>query len=382
MNRGGGAVSPRATSKPTGLFPGRSGASATCSPRNALAPRPHQGASVVRASYACSDRIDHDMKRATCIALFFLCVAPQPAVSQGGGRGGANTLNSIPNLTAAQRDALAHTNEELSPRAGAVTAARNALAAATFAEPPNSAAIRIMAGALREAELDFARAHADALAPIQASAARLSPDQIAAWSRVAGAPQRGGRGGRGAAIYLTQGQAAALAEMSAELEPLSQAAAAARTDLPAAPASEMPAKADALRAAELKLAAARAASFARLQASPARLSPDYVASLTASGGAIGGGRGGNGLGFTLPEPIDFNDHEGYRPLFDGVSLKGWDGNPNSGAWKTAPSSANPRRAESQRKQLHRLPRRGGQGLHSEIRNQGRGHRRQRLPVPQ
>jgi Domain of Unknown Function (DUF1080) len=31
-------------------------------------------------------------------------------------------------------------------------------------------------------------------------------------------------------------------------------------------------------------------------------------------------------GFTEPAPMDFNDHEGYVPLFDGVSLKGWDGN--------------------------------------------------------
>jgi len=30
--------------------------------------------------------------------------------------------------------------------------------------------------------------------------------------------------------------------------------------------------------------------------------------------------------FTEPDPLDFNDHEGYVPLFDGVSLKGWDGN--------------------------------------------------------
>jgi 3-keto-disaccharide hydrolase len=32
-------------------------------------------------------------------------------------------------------------------------------------------------------------------------------------------------------------------------------------------------------------------------------------------------------GFTEPSPLDFNDHEGYVALFDGVSLKGWDGNP-------------------------------------------------------
>ena len=30
--------------------------------------------------------------------------------------------------------------------------------------------------------------------------------------------------------------------------------------------------------------------------------------------------------FTEPAPLDFTDHEGYVSLFDGVSLKGWDGN--------------------------------------------------------
>ncbi|MGF7081009.1 3-keto-disaccharide hydrolase [Mucilaginibacter sp. UYCu711] len=31
--------------------------------------------------------------------------------------------------------------------------------------------------------------------------------------------------------------------------------------------------------------------------------------------------------FTQPLPIDFNDHEGYVSLFDGQTLKDWDGNP-------------------------------------------------------
>src|SRR3569833_2884920 len=31
--------------------------------------------------------------------------------------------------------------------------------------------------------------------------------------------------------------------------------------------------------------------------------------------------------FTEPDPLDFNDHDGYQSLFDGLSLKGWDGNP-------------------------------------------------------
>ena len=41
------------------------------------------------------------------------------------------------------------------------------------------------------------------------------------------------------------------------------------------------------------------------------------------GAAPAGGR----MTFTEPAPFDFNDHTGYVSLFDGVSLKGWDGNP-------------------------------------------------------
>ncbi len=36
---------------------------------------------------------------------------------------------------------------------------------------------------------------------------------------------------------------------------------------------------------------------------------------------------GGRMNFTEPAPFDFNDHTGYVSLFDGVSLKGWDGNP-------------------------------------------------------
>jgi len=36
---------------------------------------------------------------------------------------------------------------------------------------------------------------------------------------------------------------------------------------------------------------------------------------------------GGRMTFTEPAPFDFNDHTGYVSLFDGISLKGWDGNP-------------------------------------------------------
>ena len=39
---------------------------------------------------------------------------------------------------------------------------------------------------------------------------------------------------------------------------------------------------------------------------------------------VAAGRGG---AFTEPNPLDFNDHDGYVSLFDGVSLTGWDGHP-------------------------------------------------------
>jgi len=39
------------------------------------------------------------------------------------------------------------------------------------------------------------------------------------------------------------------------------------------------------------------------------------------------GRGRGGMNFTEPSPYDFDDHEGYVPIFDGKSMDGWDGNP-------------------------------------------------------
>jgi len=34
-----------------------------------------------------------------------------------------------------------------------------------------------------------------------------------------------------------------------------------------------------------------------------------------------------GSAFTQPEPIDFDDHDGWMQIFDGRTLKGWDGSP-------------------------------------------------------
>ena len=39
------------------------------------------------------------------------------------------------------------------------------------------------------------------------------------------------------------------------------------------------------------------------------------------------GQGRGGGGFTQPDPIAFDDHEGWTSIFDGLSLKNWEGNP-------------------------------------------------------
>lgn len=80
----------------------------------------------------------------------------------------------------------------------------------------------------------------------------------------------------------------------------------------------------AVAAADLALAQAKASALAKIQASPDRLTREQVALLVANGGRY---TSGSNNGTSIITPMDFKDHEGYVPIFDGVSLKGWDGNP-------------------------------------------------------
>src|SRR5229473_2720964 len=50
----------------------------------------------------------------------------------------------------------------------------------------------------------------------------------------------------------------------------------------------------------------------------------------APGGQGGGRQGGRGGGFKQPDPIDFNERDGWTSLFDGKTLTGWSGDNN---WK-------------------------------------------------
>ena len=103
---------------------------------------------------------------------------------------------------------------------------------------------------------------------------------------------------------------------------------------------------DTLAAAELAAANRKADLFARLQTGPHRLNETQIAALVANGGRYSAGNGMAGNNSSEILPVDNKDREGYISLFDGVSLKGWDGNPRfwrveDGAIVGESSSQNP-----------------------------------------
>lgn len=110
----------------------------------------------------------------------------------------------------------------------------------------------------------------------------------------------------------TQEQAIALVQMDAGLEAFRQNVTIARNALAMAvfldPPNDQAVQAQAanLRAAELALAKARAAAFAKVQSSPAKLAPDQVTAFAVMGASAaptnrGGGRGRGGIAGLTPE---------------------------------------------------------------------------------
>jgi len=234
----------------------------------------------------------------------------------------------IPALSSLQRQALADLTTAIAPLVDSALSARDEVVSASFAVPPNEAAIRDRTDALRSAEHRLANARADAFARVQASPARLAPDQIAAFAAIGGSFLRTGAG-RGGNPPLSEEQRAALTRLASDTASLAAAVSKGRADLVAA-SIEIPkndraivAAVDALGGAELALANARAARVAAIQASGTPLSPYQIAALVVLGGALRT----TGLAFTEPDPPDAADHAGYVSLFDGASLNGWDGNP-------------------------------------------------------
>jgi hypothetical protein len=68
-----------------------------------------------------------------------------------------------------------------------------------------------------------------------------------------------------------------------------------------------------------------AVCFAGLVSCPTRVSAAETNGIAANAGSQTNAR--PRMRFTEPDPLDFSNHDGYISLFDGASLKGWDGNP-------------------------------------------------------
>jgi hypothetical protein len=194
--------------------------------------------------------------------------------------------------------------QELAPYLETVAAARASLVEAAFAEPRDENAIHAKADAIEAAELALANARAQATA---------STTQRAAPRYEAGGTIPG----------ITAAQTDALTQLTNQLMPLTRALNEARAAMNKAPFdnSAVHAKAESLKQAELAVADAQADGFAKIQSSGTRLTPAQKRAFIGMGGTFAG------VAFTLPSPLNFADHAGYVSLFDGVSLKDWDGNP-------------------------------------------------------
>ena len=242
-------------------------------------------------------------------------------------------------LSPDQTAALANLNSGLAAKTQAVTDARAALTTASFAPSGSTGDLRAMVDRLASAELALAAGRAEGFAAIQQSPAKFTPAQVATLAASGGGRGAGGGPSRaqsgsapsyavgGTVPRLQEAQLQALMGLTYATMPLARAATAARAALTAAAFTDSAAsgtlksRADALRTAELALATARLSGLARIQASPDKLAPDQLAAFVSMGGSF------DRMSFTQPRPIDFSAHEGYISLFDGVSLKDWDGNP-------------------------------------------------------
>lgn len=229
----------------------------------------------------------------------------------------------LPNATDAQKAALTSINTNLATPIKNLTDARRALIAATFNAPRT---IQQRVDAIAAAEMALANARAEVFAKLQSSPEKLNPAQIKAmtnfWSRL---PFLGSDKLTGTIPNIREAQVTAVTKINGDQLPLTRTLADARLAVIEAILqndSALPAKIAAVQKADLAVATARADAFQKLQASKNRFNEKQVAALLDMGGSF------TTLRFTEPAPRDPSDHEGYVSLFDGVSLKDWEGNPN------------------------------------------------------
>ncbi len=237
----------------------------------------------------------------------------------------ATERSPISRATPDQIAALNAMNADLAKPMQDLAAARTDMIMASLKTPWDETLATQKANALKEAELSLAMDRANTLGKIQASLNKLSAEQLAILATTGGVRRTGNTAPP--IPDLTSPQCAALTDLTGTITPASQDLTAARAAMMQASFAEprddaaIKAKVEAVGAAEMALAKQRADAFAKIQDSPNKLNADQVVAFAAMGGALIAG------GFSEPQPIDFNDHAGYVSLFDGKTLKGWDGDP-------------------------------------------------------
>lgn len=131
---------------------------------------------------------------ALVLATVGIALFSSASYGQAPGRGGRG--GGLPGATAEQLQAVAEMNNALAVQSSAVTAARDELAAATFASVRDDSAIKAAVEKLRVAELALATRRGEEFAKLQAGPNKLKPEQVAALI-AAGGNANAGRGGRG-----------------------------------------------------------------------------------------------------------------------------------------------------------------------------------------
>lgn len=195
----------------------------------------------------------------------------------------------LPKATAEQEAAVTEMMNSLAPFESTLISTRTALSKAIYSGKPDTNDIAARTKAVANAELMLANARADSFAKLQASSARLTPAQTQVIIQVSRRVETGDAPST-SAPDPTPEQQEALATMYSSLSSLGQAVTTARTSLGTAPFAVKPAKADlmtkadTLASAEQAYADARATAFAKLQASPAKLSSEQTQALEQSAG--------------------------------------------------------------------------------------------------
>jgi len=251
----------------------------------------------------------------------FVCLSTTLVAQQG-----------IRDMTEPQRQALSQINSELAGPTKALNDARNEVIVASLTVPQTDAALKQRVDAVAAAEVVLAKARAQAFSRLQSSPDKLTAAQVTGlagtWARTV--PIGNAQKYNGTIPRIRASQTETITKMDSARTSLNRKLFDARRGVVDAVIAggqdqAIQTAVESVRKTELDVALAHAHDFQKLQASKDKLDQEQVAALIDYGGSI------TVFHLVGPTPMDFNDHEGYVSLFDGTTLKGWEGKP--GVWR-------------------------------------------------